>query len=93
MGKRCFYDLDVQDAFGLFGLEVAVYFEVLRFRQQLFENNFFTYTAEEITRNCGLSYKQQIRARNVLEATDWIEVRRSNNGLCFRLIGVVATGK
>lgn len=74
MGKRRLYDEDVQE---VFGVSVAVYFEALRYRQQLHVGEFFAYGAADITRRTGLSYKQQLRAHKVLRDREWVETGRS----------------
>lgn len=73
MGKRRLYDEDVQE---VFGLPVAIYFEALRYRQQLKPGGFFSYETGDMTRNTGLSYKQQLRAHKLLKAAAWIETKR-----------------
>lgn len=83
MGKRRLFDEDVSDVFRAFGLSIAVYFEALRYRQQLKPGHFFAYPTEDITKNTGLSYKQQLRAHKVLKSCEWIEtdrVRASGGG-------------
>lgn len=76
MGKRRLYDEDVHDVFDTFGVEVAIYFEAIRYRQQLKLGEFFAYRVSEITKNTGLSYKQQLRVHKILEATGWIKTKR-----------------
>lgn len=76
MGKRRLYDEDVQE---IFGLSIAIYFEALRYRQQLKPSEFFAYDTYDITRNTGLTYKQQLRAHKVLAAASWIDTRRGWN--------------
>lgn len=74
MGKRRLYDEDAEE---VFGLSVAIYFEALRYRQQLRPGEFFTYETKDVTKNTGLTYKQQLRAHKVLIAAGWIESKRT----------------
>ena len=83
MGKQivCMWDDEVAEVFELFGRErTAKFFEALRYRQQLYKKDgkeqFFPYKAKDIHRNTGVGYKPQQRARKVLEATGWIEVKK-----------------
>lgn len=76
MGKRRLYDEDVHDVFGFFGVGVAIYFEALRYRQQLRPGEFFRYPVKDINKNTGLSYKQQLRTHKILRETNWIETKR-----------------
>ena len=90
MGKRRLYD---QDAEEVFGLPVAIYFEAIRYRQQLKPGEFFTYQTKDMTKNTGLTYKQQLRAHKLLVAAGWLETRRTfrergGTITLFRITGV-----
>lgn len=87
MGKRRMFDDDVEECFDK---PIAIYFEALRYRQQLSPDDFFMYRTEDMQKRTGLSYKQQLRAHKWLLDTDWIEVvrKRDRNGgsiLFFRI--------
>lgn len=82
MGKRRIYDEDVHEVFGLFGVEVAIFFEAVRYKQQLHKGYFFPFPSKEITKKCDLSYKQQLRVRKVLETTGWLETQRGGENTC-----------
>ena len=77
----CMWDDEVANVFELFGkVNTAKFFEAIRYRQQLHKEEgveqFFPYKAKDIEYRTGVSYKGQHKAREVLEATGWIEVER-----------------
>ncbi len=76
MGKRRMYDDDVEECFDK---PIAIFFEAIRYRQQLTPGEFFTFTADKIQVKSGLTYKQQLRARKWLTGLgecSWIETMR-----------------
>lgn len=84
MNKRVIrvYDPEIADCFELFGGEkTAIFFEALRYRQQLFEGQFFSFKSSHIKKMTSLGYRLQIAAREVLEATGFIETRRCADGV------------
>jgi hypothetical protein len=90
MGRRRLYDEDVHEVFSFFGVEVAIYFEAIRYRQQLTPGQFFQFTREDIRKRTDLTFKQQARVRRVLEATEWVETKRGyqkkgGTVTCFQL--------
>ena len=76
MGKRRLYDEDVHEVFSSFGVNIPVFFEALRYRQQLTPEGAFPYPARDMERMTGLTYKQQLRAHKILETTGWIQTNR-----------------
>ncbi len=72
MSRRMF-DQEVAETFDTWGLGVAIYFEVIRYRQQLHEGEFFPMSREKIKQLTGLSYWQQHRVKKILTVCDWIE--------------------
>lgn len=91
MGKLSFriHDNTVSETFELFGGEdTALYFEALRYRQQLFKRGEkFSYKTSKIQERTGLSHHKQRLAREVLAAVGWIAVERNSNGFTFLLLG------
>jgi len=93
MGKQIvsIWDDEIAECFELFGgHHTATYFEALRYRQQLTKDAWFSYKGREIRKNTGLTYKRQKLAKDVLEATGFIETQRHStqthgNSLFFRL--------
>ena len=92
--KRRIYDEEVHEVFDTFGVEVAIYFEAIRYRQQLHldktaegENRFqfFPFKREDIQKRTDLSFSQQRRTRLILSTTGWIETKRQNDATCFKL--------
>lgn len=74
------WDEEIADCFDLWGgRKIAVYFEALRYRQQLTKGEFFAYASSHLERNTGLTYKQQLSAKKVLEGSGWIETTRKQN--------------
>lgn len=84
MGKRRYFDEDVNEVFDTFGVEVAIYFEVLRYRQQL-NKGFFPLARTKIKERADLTFAQQRRARVLLETVGWIETKRHNQATMFRI--------
>lgn len=97
MGKVRFYDDEVADCFDQ---SIAIYFEAIRFRAQLYDKEeFFPMSSKDIQETTGLSYRKQRRAHLWLEGTDeypfdmggckWIETKRlstkGKNVLHFRI--------
>lgn len=76
MGKRRLYDEDVHEVFDSFGVGVAIYFEAIRYRQQLYDDEFFAFSSEDIKKRTDLTYRQQARVRRILQATGWIQTER-----------------
>lgn len=84
---RRMYDKEVHEVFDTFGIGVAIYFEAIRYRQQLHTNEEGSYlpfplTREKIHQLTGLSVWQQYRAKKVLDVCNWIEVgkKRAKKG-------------
>jgi len=75
------WDEEIADCFSLWGgRKIAIYFEALRYRQQLFkQDEYFPYSATSLEKNIGLTYKQQLHAKKVLEGSGWLETRRKQN--------------
>ena len=74
------WDEEIADCFSLWGgRKIAIYFEALRYRQQLFKDEFFPYSAVSLEKNSGLTYKQQLYAKKVLEGSGWVDTRRKQN--------------
>jgi hypothetical protein len=73
------YDEDVHEVFDTFGVEVPIYFEAIRYRQQIVPEEFFPFTRAQIQKNTDLTPKQQARTRRILTATGWLETRRGFN--------------
>lgn len=90
MGKVRLFDNDVEECFDK---SIAVYFEALRYRAQLYDEGvFFPFSVAEMTKRTGLTYKQQWRAHQWLEGLGerkWIETKRlstkGKNVLHFRV--------
>jgi len=93
MGKQIvrIWDSEVAECFELFGgQKTAMYFEALRYRQQLKKGQLFAYSVEDIKKSTGLSYEAQKRAKDVLVGTGWIKAERrtqanGGNVQCFQL--------
>lgn len=88
MGKlnlRIFDDgvAEVFEAFG--GKDTALYFEAVRYRQQLFRGKSFTFRSKDIRQRTGLSYQKQRLACQVLSATGWIESAVTSKGKEFKI--------
>jgi len=75
MAKRM-YDEEVHEVFGLFGSEVAIYFEAIRYRQQLTPDQYFGFSREDIKKRTDLTFKQQARVRRILEAMEWLDTKK-----------------
>lgn len=58
----------------------ARYFEAIRYRQQLTPRKSFAFKSTAIKDISGLSYKQQLKAKKVLEGSGWIETDRIRKG-------------
>lgn len=83
MGKRRMFDEDVHEVFREFGVEVAIFFEAVRYRQQLDKDHFFPFKIADIKSSTGLTYRQQLRARRVLESTGWIITKRGLGSIVY----------
>ena len=79
MGKRRIYDEDVFDTFSSFGVGIAIYFEAIRYRQQLTPDSPFPFRRSAIEDKTGLTIYQQRRARNLLATVGWLEVERRSS--------------
>lgn len=59
-----------------FDRDTAIYFEGLQYWQRLNKDEWFTYPAKTASKVTKLHYRKQLKARKVLEAGGWIEVKR-----------------
>lgn len=61
----------------------ARYFEAIRYRQQLTPGVSFVYRADVIEAVAGLTRRQQVDAKKILEGSGWIETTKTAGGLRF----------
>ncbi len=80
------WDKEVAECFELWGGQnVAIYFECLRYRQQIAPKDSFVLSSKEIEAQSGLSLWRQQNARKILEGAGWIITQRDRDGIRFTI--------
>lgn len=76
------WDKEVEEFFDEYGngQTIAVYFECLRYRQQLTPKQPFTISSKQVERQTGLKAWSQQNARRLLDAAGWIESHFDGRG-------------